>query len=157
MSAELCPCGSGVDYAQCCGPYLSGERHAPTAEALMRSRYTAYTRDDRDYIARTWDPETVPDLADNLGDIVWCGLDVQATETGGINDSVGMVEFVAHYQAQGKPGSLHEVSHFRKADGQWLYVGGETVAQQPVRVNKTGRNEPCPCGSGRKFKKCCGA
>jgi SEC-C motif domain protein len=157
MNDALCPCGSGAAYDQCCGRYLAGPAAAPTAEALMRSRYTAYTRDDRGYIARTWDPDTVPDLADTLGEIVWCGLAVLATEGGGVDDHSGMVEFIAHYRVQDKPGSLHEVSHFRKAGGQWLYVGGETVAPQPLRVSKTGRNDPCPCGSGRKFKKCCGA
>lgn len=151
-----CPCGSTLDEAQCCGRYLAGELNAPTAEALMRSRYTAYTHNDRGYIARTWDPETCPDLADDLGHIVWTGLEIQATEAGGANDTSGMVEFTAHYQANGVPGQLHELSRFRKAAGKWLYVSGETIAPTPLRVSKTGRNDPCPCGSGKKFKKCCG-
>lgn len=123
----------------------------------MRSRYTAYTVDDRAYIARTWDPATRPALADSLDQIDWVALDIQTTEAGGPNDEHGMVEFVAHYQVKDKPGYLREKSHFRKENGAWLYVTGETEPLTPVRVDKTGRNAPCPCGSGKKFKKCCGA
>lgn len=84
----------------------------------------------------------------------WLGLDVLVCHAGGTDDTEGTVEFVARYSHEGRPGSLHEISHFHKENDQWLYVSGE-FPRTPQQV-KTGRNDPCPCGSGKKFKKCCG-
>ena len=130
----------------CCGRFIDGDAHAPTAEALMRSRYTAYARGALDYLHATGsggDPDTAP---------VWTGLEIVSTARGGVADTEGTVEFVASYVVDGRRHALHEASRFeRGAEGRWFYVGGEVRGPR-----KVGRNEPCPCGSGRKFKRCCG-
>lgn len=154
---QLCPCGNNRKYEQCCGAYISGEKNAPTAEALMRSRYTAYTRQDNQYLLKTWHPETRPseNPCDNDGTI-WTRLDVIHTEKGKENDTQGIVEFIAYCNDKGTTSHLHEISHFVRENDCWYYVNGK--GQQPVRRDtpKVGRNDPCPCGSGKKFKKCCG-
>lgn len=154
---ENCPCTPNKKYDECCGPYLKGTANAPTAEALMRSRYTAYTLDDYDYVIRTCHSSTRPskeDFEDEVN-IDWSGLEIVDTVAGGENDTAGEVEFVARYKLKGKVLNQHERSEFVKEDGQWFYVEGEFVKGAPVRSQKTGRNQPCPCGSGKKFKKCC--
>lgn len=155
----LCPCGSGAAFAQCCGPYLDGSRLPATAEALMRSRYTAYTRMDDKYLLESWHPDTRPDdehPSDDGDGSVWTGLEVLRSEAGGADDAEGIVEFVARCDINGTPAQLHETSTFQRVDGRWYYVDGE--GQTPVRRSqpKVGRNEPCPCGSNKKYKKCCG-
>ena len=159
MTESLCPCGSGTDYAACCGRYLDSDLPAPTAEALMRSRYAAYVAGNDAYLRKTWDPDTCPESI-NAGEagVDWTGLTIIATTGGGKGDDTGTVEFVAGVSQQGQAGHLHELSDFKRtANGQWLYVDGDTPKGTPVRVKKTGRNDPCPCGSGKKYKKCCGA
>ncbi len=153
-----CPCGSGQLLADCCGPYLIGVKTAPTAEALMRSRYTAYVEHDDAYLLASWDPQTRPDDPHPSADdgTTWTGLKILRTEAGAEGDDEGVVEFIASCDVRGTPAQLHEISQFRRSEGRWLYVDGDT--QQPVRRSqpKVGRNEPCPCGSGKKHKKCCG-
>lgn len=154
---NLCPCDSNLDYSSCCEPFISGVLAAPTAEALMRSRYTAYTQDDNSYLLRTWHSDTRP--TDNPGyddGTIWTGLKILRTEAGDADDSQGVVEFIASCERKGVASQLHETSHFSREDNQWLYIEGE--GQQPQRraQAKVGRNEPCPCGSGKKYKKCCG-
>lgn len=159
-----CPCGSDRDYDACCGLHLSGRRAAPTAEALMRSRYTAYTRADIDYLARTHAPETRmafdPAAArDWAMRSTWRGLKILATSQGDVADSEATVDFVASYEQGGAVREHRERSRFRKTDaGEWYFVDGAAPAQKPAQApTKVGRNDLCPCGSGRKFKKCCGA
>ena len=154
-----CPCQSGLAFEACCGPVLAGSP-APTALALMRSRYTAYARGDVAHLARTLAPEhragfDIADVSAGMRETQWLGLEILDTVDGGADDSTGIVEFVARFRSQGQMRALHERSRFRReaADGGWVYVDGET-AVQPAK--KPGRNEPCPCGSGRKFKQCCG-
>lgn len=118
----------------------------------MRSRYTGYVRGATDYLLRTWDPATRPVAIDPTAGPVWQRLEIVARSGGGPSDSRGTVEFVAHYLDGGQPGRLHETSRFRREAGRWLYVGGKLHA-----TAQPGRNTPCPCGSGRKFKRCCGA
>ena len=154
----LCPCQSGQSFEACCGPILAGAP-APTALALMRSRYTAYALGDVAHLTRTLAPEhragfDMADVSAGMKSTQWLGLEILDTVAGGAEDSTGIVEFVARFQAQGRAQALHERSRFRRdTDGSWVYVDGET-ALQPVK--KTGRNDPCPCGSGKKFKHCCG-
>jgi len=154
-----CPCGSGRMFAHCCGPYLSGAARPATAEALMRSRYSAYVEHDDAYLLASWDPRTRPDDPHPSADHgnTWTGLRILRTEAGGEDDDEGVVEFVASCELRGRPAQLHEISRFRRAgDGRWLYLDGDN--QQPLRRRqpKVGRNRPCPCGSGKKYKKCCG-
>jgi SEC-C motif domain protein len=107
----------------CCGRYLSsGDATAPTAERLMRSRYTAFAVGDMDHLLRTWHPSTRPlALRDDPG-TTWTGLEVLATTGGGLFDTEGTVRFVAHHTADGEPGELAETSRFVREDGRWWYV-----------------------------------
>lgn len=161
--SELCPCGSGEPYACCCGPLLAGERAAATAEALMRSRYTAFVRGDMGYLEKTLiarrRAQFHPRQAQAWNaDVVWTGLTLLAMRDGGPGDETGVVEFVAAYVKGGEPGSLHERSRFKKQAGHWFYVDGRAgvTAQTAAAASKVGRNDPCPCGSGKKYKHCCG-
>ncbi|MEW6165699.1 MAG: YchJ family metal-binding protein [Pseudomonadota bacterium] len=120
--ADVCPCGSGRGFADCCGPYLAGTA-APTAEALMRSRYTAYVRMDEAYLLATWHAGTRPARLD-LEPTRWIGLTVRRHEMQDADHAV--VEFVARYKVGGRAHLLHETSRFVRADGRWFYVDGET-------------------------------
>lgn len=157
-----CPCGSNLELKSCCEPYVRGEKFAPTAEALMRSRYTSYTMNEVDYIVTSHVPEGQDDVDKEAAGkwaeaAEWQGLEIVETEGGKESDSEGVVEFVAKYSVQGVEQRHHERSRFKKVDGKWYYVDGDMVRPKPVtRGAKVGRNEPCPCGSGKKYKKCCG-
>lgn len=154
-----CPCGSGRGYDECCGPLLAGGP-APSPEALMRSRYTAFTRADLDYLEKTLAPEAKEDYNREeteswVKDAKWNGLEVRSSTVDGEG---GTVEFVAHYKIHGKVFAHHELATFRTLDGTWAYVDGILNPRPAQRsVDKVGRNDPCPCGSGKKYKKCCGA
>ena len=157
MPANLspCPCGSGRAYARCCGAFHRGEESAPTAETLMRSRYAAYALGLTDYLLATWSRETRPEERDLAGDALqWIDLEIRATRAGGVADATGEVEFVARAIAGDTLRSLHETSRFVREDGEWRYRDGDLAPDAPVKL---GRNAPCPCGSGRKFKRCHGA
>ena len=150
---DECLCGSGTNFAACCGPALSGDRPPATPEALMRSRYCAYVLADAAYLRATWHPRTRPKKLQLDDQPQWQRLEV--TGSGVSEDGAdGWVEFAAHYTAGKNAACLREHSRFAFEDGRWYYLDG---GQPPVRVApKPGRNEPCPCGSGRKFKQCCG-
>lgn len=112
---------------QCCLPYITGEKIAATAEALMRSRYTAYVNDEYDYLVNTWHVSTRPatlDLDDTRPD-KWLGLKIVNTTAGGVTDTGGEVEFIAKYKFKGKAYRLHEKSRFLKEAGKWYYLDGE--------------------------------
>ncbi|MBE9403019.1 YchJ family metal-binding protein [Brachybacterium sp. p3-SID1565] len=128
---ERCPCGSGDTFGSCCGPVLTGKRRAATAEALMRSRYTAFTTQDLEHALASWHPDTRPDRADlarSLADTRWLRLDVRGTTGGGPFDDEGTVEFVAIARTEQGRRELHEISHFTRVDGSWLYVRGDLAA-----------------------------
>ncbi len=155
-----CPCGSGRLLSDCCEPYLTGALPAPTAEALMRARYSAFATGRIEYLEETLLPETRHDFdRDHVTGwsktSTWTGLEVVEVTAGGVDDYEGTVEFIAHFAVGKQPRSHHEASRFVKRDGQWWYVDGSIVLPRPRSVTKIGRNEPCPCGSGRKYKKCC--
>jgi len=161
-----CPCGSGADLDECCRPILGGAP-APTAEALMRSRYTAFVRGDRDHIENTYaweararearDNVLRPGVTDALPSVEWVGLKIFDIFRGGVDDDAGMVEFAARYRKDGALLVHRERSNFRREDGRWVYVDGDVIPKvAPEQVGKTGRNQPCPCRSVKKFKKCCG-
>lgn len=121
-----CPCGSGRTYADCCGRWHEGPRHlqAPTAEALMRSRYTAFVQDRLDYLRRTWHPDTRPaTLVPNPPGLKWLGLRIVAHALQDADHAT--VEFVARYRLAGRATRLHEISRFVRQDGNWLYLDGE--------------------------------
>jgi SEC-C motif-containing protein len=126
----------------------------------MRSRYTAFVLGDLAYVERTQTAEADPNFSRpeaerNAADLEWLGLEVRQTMEEG--DSA-TVEFLARFRRRDRESAHYEVSRFRRVDGRWLYTGGKNTPDVPQRhVEKVGRNEPCPCGSGKKFKKCCGA
>lgn len=166
-----CHCGSDLDFERCCGPFLSGDKNPPTAEALMRSRYVAYARGDIDYIARTLAPEKQGTFDAKAAtawatQAKWLGLKILFVEGGGQDDVTGVVSFIATYRQDGQTIEHHEVSQFGRRHGDtWRFVEGDTSARiidggregAARSAAKIGRNDPCPCGSGKKYKKCCGA
>ena len=157
---QNCPCGSGVVDVACCAMFHDGVP-APTALALMRSRYTAFVRGAIDYLLDTHDPSTRgsvdrESIARWSRTTTWQGLEIVKTERGGEDDDDGIVEFIARGNHNGVPFSQRERSRFRRVDGRWYYLDG-TSGRTPVRVTASiGRNDACPCGSGQKYKRCHG-
>ncbi|MES2204479.1 MAG: YchJ family protein [Pseudomonadota bacterium] len=192
-----CPCGSQKNYADCCEPLLTGKKTANTPEALMRSRYTAFTVKNVDYLFSSMTPELqqetdredMQDFADEVDS--WVRLEVLNTST--LDADHGNVEFAAYFMYDEQEQRIHENSKFVKQGEQWFYAGhehqcsshdhddeeyndhqhddhdhhdhdhhvhdehcGHNHHHEPYRAEiKIGRNDPCPCGSGKKFKKCC--
>lgn len=160
---ELCPCGSEKAYDDCCQPLINGDRSADTAEALMRSRYTAHAKKEFDHIFETTHPSNRQDTdrkatAAWSRKLDWQWLKIRNVENGGTEDLAGTVEFVSRYRKNSKAFDHHEVAEFLKEDGRWYFKDGQ--APQPVQAvrqgAKIGRNDRCICGSGKKYKKCCG-
>jgi SEC-C motif-containing protein len=120
-----CPCSSGAPLADCCAPYLDGTRPAPTAEALMRSRYSAYALGRGSYLKATWHPSTRPANLHLDPGRNWLGLKVLRAAQGAQDDDRGVVEFVARFKVAGRGHRLHEISRFEKLNGRWLYLDGE--------------------------------
>jgi SEC-C motif domain protein len=150
-----CPCSSGHSYGVCCQPSLVGQAIPPTAEILMRSRYTAFTLGDIDYLIATHHPtRRTPDqrhrLAETIQGITWMGLRVLHTQQGQPADRQGQVEFVAYYR-QATLGQIHERSRFVKQKDRWFYLDGDRLP--PLWPQRTDR---CWCGSGKKYKTCHG-
>ena len=161
MTDNLCPCGSRNDYSNCCQPYIEGIKQAPTAETLMRSRYSAYVKEAFQYVYDTYHPKTkqhftLDAIAQQSSQMRWLGLTISETKDGQTSDLTGTVSFTARYEMDGKTQNLVEKSYFTKEDGRWFYINGETQFTTTAQSKKVGRNDPCPCGSGRKYKKCCG-
>ena len=156
-----CPCNSARDYDECCGPLIRGDRKASSPVELMRSRYSAFVRVEIDYLGSSHDPVTRhefdPDQARAwASDADWRGFELVRSEGGGTDDTTGEVEFIAHYTLKGVDVDHHEISEFRRDGDTWYFRDGNEV---PVTVRrdspKVARNGPCPCGSGKKYKKCC--
>ncbi|MER7108222.1 YchJ family metal-binding protein [Streptomyces sp. NPDC000229] len=125
VAAEApCPCGLPAAYGACCGRFHTGEALAPTAEALMRSRYSAFVVRDEPYLLRTWAPATRPRSVDFDPAMRWTGLEIADTTDGTLFHTSGTVTFVARYTHRGEQGALRERSRFEKADGAWVYVDG---------------------------------
>lgn len=163
---DPCPCGTGRDATECCLPVIRRERSAATAEELMRSRYTAFVVNDVDWIMDSHHPETVDEVdRDEVGQWAsgseWLGLRIRDTEAGQEGDDEGIVSFRARYKVQGQQVDHVERARFVRDEGEWRFHSVvEEEAQQLVPVgpaSEVGRNDPCTCGSGRKYKKCCGA
>ena len=162
-SSDPCPCCSGKKYSECCEGILNGTKEAVNPEELMRARYSAYVVHNIDFIVNTVERgEKIAEIdrkatEDWSNKSTWHGLKILRTEKGGPDDNEGIVEFEATYTQKGIRDVHHEVAGFRKVDGKWLYTEGLLRPTTVVREGrKIGRNEPCPCGSGKKFKNCCG-
>lgn len=147
MTPALCPCQSGDSYSECCQPLHAGAP-ASSPEALMRSRFSAFALGNADYVKNSWHRSTRPaNLSLDEGER-WMGLTViEATQNG----DQGSVHFKAVSRDSEGFSVLEETSRFVQENGYWFYVDGIPH----VFPLKPGRNDPCPCGSGKKFKKCC--
>lgn len=154
MSSAICPCGSGNLLDSCCGRYHSGQP-APCAEALMRSRYSAYVLGLVDYLLDT----TLPVQKSSLdrasisqwsAQSTWLGLEVESAELLGGKPEHAFVTFTARWHDATGEHSHRERSAFVQNQGRWYFI-------DPTVPLQAGRNDPCPCGSEQKFKKCCSA
>ena len=160
---DLCPCGSGKKYGECCEPIIKNTSKALTAESLMRARYTAYVVHEIAFIINSCEEgEGIADI-DKKATEDWSrnstlnGLKILRTEKGQEGDDEGVVEFTADYTLKQMHDVHHEVAAFKKINGEWKYVAGNIITTTVKREGeKIGRNDPCPCGSGKKYKKCCG-
>jgi SEC-C motif-containing protein len=158
-----CPCGSKKSYKKCCGPVISGSKNAETAEALMKARYTAYVNTEIDFLYNTISNSQKKDFKrqdaiDWSQNSKWEGLEILETKDGGPDDEKGTVEFIASFKQNDDDIRHHEIATFEKIGGNWTFMNGKTPKAKQARREspKIGRNEPCPCGSGKKYKKCCG-
>ncbi|GAA1834104.1 YchJ family metal-binding protein [Luedemannella flava] len=118
-----CPCGSGAGYDECCGRWHRAPGSAPTPEALMRSRYTAFALGNAGYLLRTWHPDTRPPTLDLTDGLRYTKLEVLASDGGTMFHTEGTVTFRAHYLDRAKPGVMEEHSRFVRDANTWLYVG----------------------------------
>lgn len=156
-----CPCGSGSNYQDCCEPVITGTRVAATAEELMRARYSAHEKVEVDFLYASTHPDYRANY-DHKGTRTWAeksewlGLEIIGTTNGGTLDDSGNVEFIARFRDKGIIRSHHEKGQFTRMDDCWLFTEGVMVKSPPLSVTKIGRNDPCHCGSGKKYKKCCG-
>ena len=144
---DTCPCKSGKTFGECCGPIISGEKKAETPEALMRARYSSYVTGDVLFLKSSATEEVQAEFDENASKAwsaaaEWHGLEI----------------ICATYTANGEFCNHHEVATFVKDGGEWKFEDGTIVGETPVvrETPKVGRNDPCPCGSGKKYKKCCG-
>ena len=145
----LCPCNSQIPYAKCCEPYITGQTLPQTPEQLMRSRYTAFTQADAEYIGKTMCNQALKHYDANATrewalSMKWDYLTILCAPPTG-SALTGIVHFKAHYLDNNQPEIIEEWSQFTKIDNQWYYTN----------TLKLGRNDPCACQSGKKYKKCC--
>jgi SEC-C motif domain protein len=160
---QTCPCGSQLDYKACCGKYHDGSSLPASAEALMRARYSAFATHQIKFIGDTHVPGT-KDFDENEArnwaeSSTWKKLEIVKTIQGVAPHKNGVVEFKAFYaDKEGNDFCHHEIAKFENRDNRWFYVDGQIVGAGPITrlAPKVGRNDACPCGSGKKFKKCCG-
>lgn len=156
-----CPCCSGKAFNECCQPIIQNEA-APTALALMRSRYTVYHAGQSEYLYKTTHSSTrgqykVSEIENWSKENTWTKLEIISVEHGNIKNDNGIVEFKAYFNDKnGRQKIHHERSTFLKEDGLWYYLKGEINPKEVNIMKKVSRNDPCPCGSGKKHKKCCG-
>lgn len=150
---EACPCGSGQQYTHCCLPFHTQQQKPITCEQLMRSRYSAFILRLGDYLFNTYHPDYIGNLTiEQLSEksLDWRSLQIISAES---LEKSGTVEFKAWYMEEGQLHYHHERSNFLKENDQWLYCDGTFYPEQ--KSGKILRNDICPCGSTKKFKKCC--
>ena len=166
MTEKPCPCRAKdpepLPYAQCCAPILEAGKPAPTAEALMRARYSAFALGKIDFLYDSLAPESRHDFDREAvqhwsSQSHWLGLEILSTEGGKAGDKEGYVEFVAHFSLEGKDQAHRERSKFcaDEANGWYFLEEANRKSAPVVKGDQPGRNDPCPCGSGKKYKKCC--
>lgn len=165
-----CACGSEKEFETCCKPFLDGSLMPKTAEELMRSRYVAHKEQNIEYLKKTTAPEKRSQFNEEStlewAKSEWLGLKI-------IESNNKIVDFMARYKKDGRTFSHHEVSKFRQIGETWYYVDGDAHTHEDgvhdhhhhhhhqTQIQNHGpiinRNDPCPCGSGKKYKKCCAA
>ena len=154
---QECPCGGG-EFSQCCGPIIDGSEPASTPERLMKARYSAYATGAIDFLRKSTHSKTRkqfdPEGAERWSrDSRWLGLTILGSDSSLSNRA--HVNFEARYEDKDGLNVIHrERSLFELEGDEWRFVSGGAI---PLTSQKIGRNEPCPCGSGKKHKKCCGA
>lgn len=162
----MCFCGSGIEFSLCCAPVIQ-HSNAQTPEQLMRSRFSAYCAVQADYLEQTWHPSlrslnTVTEIEQFARSVHFVKLHIVSTspqapaaftqpESGFSSSQLGYVEFIASFIANDRRQSLHEISRFVREDDRWYYLDGSIL---PSGSEKLGRNDPCPCQSGLKYKSC---
>ena len=160
--SDLCPCGTEKAFSSCCEPVIAGKAPAKTAEALMRARYSSYVKGRIDFLEKSLAPEGRADFDRAASkkwaeESVWKGLTINYLEDGREEDQTGIVNFTARF-AQGQDEYEHrEIATFRKEKGAWVFVDGKSPKPDTFKNEgpAVGRNDPCPCKSGKKYKKCC--
>lgn len=158
---QTCPCGSGATFAACCEPIISSTRESQTAEELMRARYSAFVTGAIDFIVSSTHSQTRKEIdltfiREWSQDSTWHGLEI--LETKEVSDNKAFVSFDAHFTQNGQEQHHREKSLFEREHGEWRFVTGDELKNPTVRYKapRPGRNDPCPCGSGKKYKKCHG-
>lgn len=162
MAEDSCCCGSGKSLDACCAPIIAGTADPRTPEELMRARFTAHCQKNYAFLVDSTHPDhregvTEDEISQWAGNVNWTDLTIHSA-TPGENDDEGFVSFTAGFTIKDVEQELREDSSFAKVDGKWFYVDGHVHGQEPFQREspKVGRNESCPCGSGKKYKKCCG-
>ena len=157
---QPCPCGSGASFGDCCERVIKGEREPETAEELMRARYSAFATGAIAFIVASTHSSTrrevdIPDTTEWSHNSTWHGLHI--IDTKDLDNNKALVSFEAKFTLQGNAQIHREKSVFEREDGKWRFVTGDELKNPTVRYEtpRPGRNEPCPCGSGKKYKKCC--
>jgi SEC-C motif domain protein len=156
--ASSCPCGSGKPFGDCCEPILTGQRQAATAEELMRARFTAHVVHDFGFLHRTYQPTSQTPFVESPDKpmTLWTRLVVHQ-HAPGIAPDTSTVDFSAYGTEEGQELVLHEKAEFVRQHGAWIYSRSLREGPAPFKASapKPGRNDPCPCGSGKKYKHCC--
>ncbi len=157
-SAQSCPCGSGRTFGDCCEPIHAGTRIPATAEELMRARFSAHVTHNFKFLHDTYRPTAGKPYVAEEGEptMKWTKLVVHGHETSS-DDGKAFVDFSAYGTEEGVEKVLHEKAEFLRVNSAWLYNREARLGPAPYKaaVPKPGRNEPCPCGSGKKYKHCC--
>ncbi len=159
---QTCPCGLGATFDACCALIINGTRQPETAEQLMRARYSAFVTGAIDFIVSSTHSRTRKEIdltfiREWSQNSTWHGLEI--LETKDINENKAFVSFEARFTQNEQEQHHREKSLFEREDGEWRFVTGDQLKNPTVRyeTRPPGRNEPCPCGSGKKYKKCHGA
>jgi SEC-C motif-containing protein len=153
---KLCPCGSLHNYSSCCEPFIDEQQLPATPEQLMRSRYSAYSLENWDYLKKTMLGKVLTHFIEsennNANKILW--LSLQVINSSQTTPDKGFVEFIAYYLKNNRLDSIHENSEFKRENGKWFYIDG--IHYSGPKKQRVSQNSPCPCGSHKKFKNCHG-
>lgn len=158
VAGQPCSCGSGLDFSACCEPVITGKRKAATAEELMRARFTAHVANENKFLHYSYLPSSRQPYVEeaDAAPLPWTRLVIHSHEPE-VKPNVSYVDFTAYFNAEGgAEGALHEKSEFQRINGNWIFARPLREGPAPIKASpKVGRNDPCPCGSGKKFKQCC--